>query len=653
MQRAAIILLICWAGIAPRADVVVHLSDLDLAKMTCGRERPRRDKTIDGNVLTIGGQKFARGVGTHAGSDFFLEVQGKAKRFNASVGIDDEVGAVPASVTFRVVGDGKELFGSGVMYAGRKPLPIDVDLTGVKQIILTVSGGKDGTHYDHADWAEARFTLEEGKLVPYDAPGEEAVILTPPPPPTPRINGARVFGVRPGHPILFTVPATGERPITFSAQGLPAGARLDPGTGRIGGKVDTPGEYKVTLTAKNVHGRTRREWRLVVGDRICLTPPMGWNSWNCFAGAVTADHIRSAADAMAESGLIDHGWSYINIDDYWEVKPGSEDPTLQGPPRAEDGTILCNPRFPDMKGLVDHIHGLGLKAGLYTSPGPLTCGDCIGSYRHEEQDAAQYAKWGFDYLKYDWCSYGKIAKGHTLYELMKPYFIMRDALLKQDRDIVYSLCQYGMGHVSAWGAKVGGNCWRTTGDIEDTWSSMSNIGFRQNGLEHFAEPGHWNDPDMLVVGHVGWGSKLHPTRLSPNEQYTHISLWCLLAAPLLIGCDMTQLDEFTLALLTNDEVLEVNQDPLGKQAYRVSRQDGAEVWMKTMEDGSKAIGLFNRDEFPRSVTATWSRLGLAPRQHVRDLWRQKDQGVFTGQYATEIPRHGVVLVKVRPVRGRD
>jgi len=180
MQRAAIILLICWAGIAPRADVVVHLSDLDLAKMTCGRERPRRDKTIDGNVLTIGGQKFARGVGTHAGSDFFLEVQGKAKRFNASVGIDDEVGAVPASVTFRVVGDGKELFGSGVMYAGRKPLPIDVDLTGVKQIILTVSGGKDGTHYDHADWAEARFTLEEGKLVPYDAPGEEAVILTPP-----------------------------------------------------------------------------------------------------------------------------------------------------------------------------------------------------------------------------------------------------------------------------------------------------------------------------------------------------------------------------------------------------------------------------------------------------------------------------------------
>lgn len=650
MPRASIILLTFCATLAANADQTVHLSDLDLTKMTCGWERPQADKSADGNALTIGGETFARGVGTHADSAFFLEIRGRAKRFQAQVGIDDEVGASAASVAFRIVGDGKELFDSGTMYGGRKPIGVDVDLTGVKRLILSVSGGKDGINSDHADWADARFTLVEGTLVPQDAPKEEAVILTPPPPATPRINGARVFGVRPGHPILFTVPATGERPMTFSATGLPAGTRLDADTGRISGSVNAPGEYTVTVTAKNVHGQAQSPWRLVVGSTICLTPPMGWNSWNCFAGAVTAEHIISAADAMVDSGLINHGWTYINIDDYWQTKPGSEDPTLQGEPRDANGAILCNPRFPDMKGLVDHVHALGLKAGIYSSPGPLTCGGCIGSYEHEEQDAAQYAAWGFDYLKHDWCSYGQIAKGHTLYELMKPYFVMRDALLRQDRDIVYSLCQYGMGNVSAWGSKVGGNCWRTTGDIVDTWGSMSSIGFKQNGLEHFAEPGHWNDPDMLVVGQVGWGPELHPTRLTPNEQYTHMSLWCLLASPLLIGCDMTQLDDFTLGLLTNDEVLDVNQDPLGRQACRVSQQEGAEVWMKRMEDGSQAVGLFNLDDFPRTVAATWGELGLSGRQRVRDLWRQKELGTFSGEFETEVPRHGVVLVKVAPAK---
>jgi alpha-galactosidase len=376
---------------------------------------------------------------------------------------------------------------------------------------------------------------------------------------------------------------------------------------------------------------------------------LGWNSWNCFASAVTAEKVRAAADAMVKSGLSNHGWTYINIDDFWEVNPKSKDPTLQGPERDDRGYILPNPRFPNMKELVDYVHALGLKIGLYSGPGPLTCGGCIASYQHEEQDAQQYGAWGFDYLKYDWCSYGDIApKNPKLDDFKKPYVVMRAALDKVPRDILFSFCQYGMGNVWEWGAEVGGNSWRTTGDITDNWGSMSGIGFGQDTPAPYAGPGHFNDPDMLVVGKVGWGPSLHDTHLTPNEQYTHISLWCLLCSPLLIGCDMTQLDAFTLNLLTNDEVLEVNQDPLGKQARRVAQDGTLEVWAKPMEDGSIAAGLFNRDETPKTVTAKWSDLKLSGKMRVRELWRQKDLGTFDSQFQTEVPRHGVVLVRLFP-----
>ena len=311
---------------------------------------------------------------------------------------------------------------------------------------------------------------------------------------------------------------------------------------------------------------------------------MGWNSWNCFACDVNEANVRAAADAMVASGLINHGWTYINIDDCWEAG------------RDADGNVLSNQKFPDMKALTDYVHSKGLKIGLYSSPGPKTCAGHEGSYKHEELDARRYGEWGFDYLKYDWCSYGEIVPNPDHDGFMKPYQVMRAALDKVPRDIVFSLCQYGMGNVWEWGAQVGGNCWRTTGDITDTWSSMAGIGFGQAGHEKFAGPGHWNDPDMLVVGYVGWSAKVRPTRLTPNEQYTHISLWCLLCSPLLIGCDMTKLDDFTLNLLTNDEVLDVSQDPLGRQAGRIAKNGSLEIWAKDLEDGSKAVGLFNRGE---------------------------------------------------------
>jgi alpha-galactosidase len=352
-----------------------------------------------------------------------------------------------------------------------------------------------------------------------------------------------------------------------------------------------------------------------------------------------------------KSGLADHGWTNINIDDYWEVHRDSKDPTLQGPQRDAEGRVLANPRFPDMPGLVAYIHKLGLRAGLYSSPGPWTCGGCVGSYQHELDDARQYADWGFDYLKYDWCSYKTIAKDKNLETLKAPYLVMRDALRKQKRDIVFSLCQYGNGDVWEWGQSVGGQLWRTTGDITDTWPSMATIGFGQAGHEPFAGPGHWNDPDMLVVGHVGWGKNLHPTRLTPDEQYTHLSLWALLAAPLLIGADMTALDDFTLNLLTNDEVLDVDQDPLGKQAARVSKGGGPsgelQVWARPLEGGAHAVGLFNRGLLPARVAVKWSELGVTGPQRVRDLWRQLDLGTFKDELAVQVPAHGVLLVRLQ------
>ncbi len=633
------------------ADTKLWLDELDLTSMTCGWERPRPKLAVGGNPLKVNRAVFERGVGTHAESWLALETGGGALAFEAQVGVDDEeLSRGKGSVIFRVYADQKVVADSGTLRARQPAKALRADLTGAQTVILQVSDAGDGDAFDHADWGNALFVMKDGAtLKPLARPlTEQMGILTPPAPAAPRINGARVFGVRPGSPVLFTLPVTGEEPITCGAKNLPPGLTLDADTGLITGTVTNPGVYRVTLTASNAKGQTERGWRLEVGDRIALTPPMGWNSWNCFAQAVSAEKIRQAADVMLSSGLIRHGWTYINIDDFWQTSPGEKsDASLMGPARDAAGRILPNRRFPDMKALADYVHGRGLKIGLYSSPGPTTCGGCAGSWRHERLDAQTYAELGFDYLKYDWCSYSQVSGSSSLKELMRPYLLMSEALRSQRRDIVHSLCQYGMGDVSAWGDRAGGQCWRTTGDITDTWDSMGKIADAQDGLELFARPGNWNDPDMLIVGMVGWGN-LHPTRLSRNEQYTHMSLWCLLCAPLLIGCDMTQLDAFTLNLLTNDEVLEVNQDPLGRQAARVQRTDSGEVWAKRMEDGSLAVGLFNRGLMTGTVKAEFKTLGLSGKQRVRDLWRQKDVGTASDSFTAEIPGHGVQLIRLYP-----
>ncbi|MBN2704685.1 MAG: NPCBM/NEW2 domain-containing protein [Pontiellaceae bacterium] len=660
-----------WCGAQTASDKTedIWLSTLDVSRIEQGWGQGRSNRTVDNRRMMIAGKSFEQGIGTHANSIIPLKVDGKAVTISGSVGLDDETNE-RGSIIFIIRADGKEIWNSGTMKPQTPAKEFSLDIKGVKTLDLVVSDAGDGYDYDHADWADLKITMLSGAKPALDMPEiEEPYILTPKPKPTPRINGTKVFGVRPGSPFFFRIAATGDRPMTFAADGLPEGLKLDAKTGQITGELTKEGEYKVMLHARNALGEAEREFKIVCGPSIGLTPAMGWNSWNCFASAVTAEDIKAAADAMVESGLIDHGWMYINIDDYWMVHRNSDDPSLQGPHRDEDGKILPNPRFPDMPGLTDYVHDLGLRIGLYSSPGPWSCGGCVTSFRYEEQDAKQYAEWGFDYLKYDWCSYNKGLEEHrddlswdpnsngnityannsyTLEDHQRPYLIMQKALAKQPRDIIYSLCQYGTADVWKWGPDVGGNSWRTTQDINDSWGSMSGIGFRQDGLEAYAGPGHFNDPDMLVIGKVGWGPQLRDSRLTPNEQYTHISLWSLLASPLLIGCDMTQLDEFTLSLLTNDEVIEVNQDPLGRQASCVALDGQLEVWAKEMEDGSKAVGLFNRGSHEATVTVNWSDLGIEGEQVVRDLWRQNDLGSFENKFEAKVGRHGVVLVKITP-----
>jgi len=640
-------------GLTARAQSRVGLDELDLAAMSCGWERPQARQAVGGNPLKIARKKFERGVGTHAPSWFAIDTGGEALRFEAQVGLDDEeLVRGKGSAVFRIYADGRVAADSDVMHARQPARTLTADLAGARVVVLEVSDAGDGSAHDHADWCDAYFTVRDGAVLkPLPRPPTEQMgILTPPPPREPRINGARVFGVRPGSPVLFTIPVTGERPVTLEVEGLPSGLSLDRGRGLLTGTVAKAGSYRMTFRAANAYGTAARDWRLEVGERIALTPPMGWNSWNCFAHTVSDASIRTAAQAMVESGLSRHGWSYVNIDDYWQTCPGERtDMSLMGPARDSAGRILPNARFPDMAALCRDVHQLGLKIGIYSSPGATTCGGCVGSWGHEAQDAQTYADWGFDYLKYDWCSYAQCVRNDSLSELMRPYLVMGRALRAQPRDLLLSLCQYGMGHVAAWGAKAGGQCWRTTHDIVDTWASVTGIVQAQEGFELFAGPGAWNDLDMLVVGTVGWGEP-HPTRLTPNEQYSHLSYWCLLASPLLLGCDLTRLDPFTLNLLTNDEVLDVNQDPLGRQAVRVQHDDAQEIWAKPMSDGSTAVGLFNRSCLTRTVTLPFASLGLKGPHRLRDLWRQKDLGVAADTFAAEIPGHGVLLLNVRQVR---
>lgn len=362
----------------------------------------------------------------------------------------------------------------------------------------------------------------------------------------------------------------------------------------------------------------------VPSNNLALTPPMGWNSWNHFADKVNDSIVRSAADALVSSGLASAGYTFINIDDCWEGHRDSE------------GNIVPNKKFPNMKALADYVHSKGLKLGIYSSPGPVTCGGYLGSYGYEEQDAKTFASWGIDYLKHDWCSASRV---YSSEEMQAAYQKMGLALVKSGRPIVYSLCQYGMEDVWKWGPGVGANLWRTTGDIQDNWTSMSNIGFSQNALAPYAGPGHWNDPDMLEVGNGG---------MTDTEYRTHFSLWCLLAAPLMAGNNLQQMSPATLEILSNKEAIAIDQDSLGKQATVIFKKGDIQILARDLKDGAKAVGFFNTGLNSQIATLNFSDLKVKGKQKIRNLWLHKNLGKYKSKFTVEVPSHGVVFIKVSP-----
>ena len=473
--------------------------------------------------------------------------------------------------------------------------------------------------------------LETKWVVPY--------LLTPPDPATPALHGARLLGVRPGSPLHHRVPATGQAPLRFSAQGLPAGLALDASSGVISGNVPaTAGSHAVRLTVSNALGSASREWTLVVGEQLALTPPMAWNSWNAYGVNVSVARVRAAAQALIDQGLAAKGWNGVHVDDGWQAAQ-----------RSADGTLHGNERFPDMAALGRFLHARGLQFGLYASPGATTCSRLPGSLGFEARDAATWAAWGVDHLKYDLCSYAEQLPARArLEDHQKPYRQMGRLLQQQARSMVYNLCQYGEQKVWTWGAEVGAQSWRMTGDIQDTWQDLLATGFAMAPYSGFVGPGRYNDPDMLMVGTLGWGGELRPTRLTPDEQYTHISLWSLLAAPLVLGNHLPALDEFTHSLLTNSEVIAIHQDALARSAVRVLDRDGWQVWVKELEGGAKAVGVFNMgSSFGRFELdpALFDRAGR--RFQPRDAWRQRDLPARETALPLAVPAHGVVLLTVR------
>jgi alpha-galactosidase len=641
----------------------IWLDDLDIPSFSDGIPGVSIKTCASGELIQLGGVKYSRGLGISQIGLMVFQLDGNATQFSAIVGADDNANKA-TETHFYILGDRKILFESGPMKVGDVPKKINVNLSGVKRFGILVKTEASSQKY-YSDIANAQFTMLENKLPKPIANDGERYILTPPVAKSPRINSPKIFGAKPGNPFLFTVVATGETPITYSIDHLPNGLTIDAKTGIITGVVNKKGSYLVTMKAANSFGTAQKQLTIKIGDTISLTPPIGWNGWNSWARLIDREKVIASANAMVNMGLSQHGWTYINIDDGW-----------QGYRTANNYALQPNQKFPDFKGMIDEIHSKGLKLGLYSTPwitsyagfgggssnfenGALP--DSIvnnkrsfrytGKYSFEKQDAIQMAQWGVDYLKYDW----RIELGSAER--------MSEALKKSGRDIIYSLSNSApFSQVKDW-ARIS-EAWRTGPDIRDSWLSLYVSAFTLDKWGPYGGPGHWNDPDMMILGNVTTGAKLHPTRLTPNEQYSHVSLFSLLAGPILIGCPIEQLDAFTLNLLSNDEVIEVNQDPLGKSARLVLEEEGVQVWLKPLEQDAYAVGIFNtadfgktpasyfrwEDEQAANYTLDFNKLKLAGLYNVRNVWTQKEVGANAKNFKATVPHHGVVMLKLTPTK---
>lgn len=658
-----ILSLFSLSNLQSQTQKILFLDDLQIQTYSEGI-RPVSAKTNYGHdTMRINKEIFFRGVGAQSPCVLVFMLNGNAKRFTCKVGADD-LGNPSIPLSFFVVADEKLLFERKDMKIGDPAVAVDVDITGVKQLglLITDKVGGVGNKKTYGNWANAQLTLIKDELPGHPINNDPAYILTPASMAAPRINSARVFGVTPGTPFLYTIAATGTRPMKFSADGLPKGLTLSPSTGIITGSIAKRGTYPVVLHAQNKYGKANRKLTIKVGDTIALTPPIGWNGWNSWEAKIDQDKVLASAKAMVDKGLRDHGWTYINVDDAW-----------MGVRSGPDTALQPNEKFPDMKGMIDQIHGMGLKAGLYSTPYIASYGGYVGAssdyptggethelfkpnrppysrigkYKFEKNDARQMAAWGVDFLKYDW----RIDVASTER--------MSSALKQSGRDVVFSLSNNApFEKVSDWMRLS--NMYRTGPDIKDSWTSLFNVAFSLDKWMPYSGPGHWGDADMMILGDVSIGPVMHPTRLTPDEQYSHVSIFSLIASPMLIGCPIERLDAFTLNLLSNDEVIAIHQDPLGKAGRLVLEKDGFQVWKRELENGEYALGIFNiagygstpqsyfrwGNEKPSSFVLNLEEIGLKGDWNFRDVWRQKELGTVSTSFKTSVNYHGVLLLKV-------
>ncbi len=644
-------------------NLTKFLDELPIKTFSDGIQSVVANVNQKGNPITISGIKYKKGIGLESTSVMAFLLNEKGVRFFAEVGVDD-MGNDSIPLRFFVLADRKIIFDSGEMLPGDKPKVVDVSIEGVGRLGLLVLGKGAGYPKNVGSWANASITVNQAdypKTIPNDG---EKYLLTPAPSPMPKINSPKIFGAKPGNPFMYFIAATGEKPMVFKALHLPDGLKLDSLTGNITGVVHKKSVFSVDLVAQNALGSHKQKVVFKISDTISLTPPMGWNGWNSWAREIDQQKVINSSKALLNNRLLDYGWHYINIDDAWQGQRG-----------GEFGGLLANEKFPSFDKMIDTLHQWGLKVEVYSTPWISSYAGFpggssneengfysedirqnkrnyryIGKHRFEEQDARQWAKWGVDYLKYDWRIEVSSAER------------MRNALNKVNRDIVYSISNSApLNNVKDWVRLT--NVFRSGPDIRDSWTSVYLSTFKLSDWTPFGGPGHWIDPDMLVIGNVTTGSPMHPTRLTPDEQYSHFSMHCLLAAPLLIGCPMDQLDAFTINLLTNTEVIEVNQDPLGKSASLIKLENNYQIWKKPLEDGSFAIGIFNAnplgnipheyfrwgDEQPLNITLDLKDLQINGPVSVRDLWRQEDLVPWEGKKSFLIPHHGVYLFKISPL----
>lgn len=669
----------------------MRLASLDLSAVEQGWGKPQIDKSVDMHPLTLAGRHFEHGLGTHSPGDMLIELRGGASRFTAWVGIDDETNK-RGSAEFQIVGDGKLLWSSGVMHGGQEPKHVDIDVTGVRQLALLVGDASDGYEFDHADLADAEFTFtgaapQTVKLMP-----SNPTVAPTASPARPQLTTPGILGLRPHTPVLFTISAVGQPPLRYGAKGLPSGLKLDVQTGQVRGTVAQAGTHTLTLIAKNAMGTDTRKVQLVVGETLCLTPPLGWNSYDCFGDNVVESEILANASYVRDN-LLPHGWEFVVVDYRWYDPDAAKKPN--DPNSHKDAMLTMDAygrlepapnRFPSaangkgFKPLADTVHGMGLKFGSHIMRGiprlavkqnlPIQgsafhaadaaktasiCPWCPDMYGVDTSHPAgqawydsilrQYANWGVDYIKVD--------------DMSAPYSAgeieaVRKAIGKCGRAIAFSLSPGDTPVEQAKHVQANANLWRISGDFWDEWGAVSHQFDLVARWQGNGGPGRWPDADMIPLGHLSVGNRSvgpdRTTRLTRDEQLTMMSLWALAPSPLMLGMNLPDNDAWTLSLLTNDEVLAINQDAGGRQAVRLKQPAGTagtEIWTRELADGSRAIGIFNRLRVAMPVPVRWSDIGLTKMKTVRDVWQRKDLPVQAEGIETMVGPHGAVLLRVR------